>query len=51
MPINQSMAAEDEWGNIVKIDKMIDIPNNVTDTSLFCLPVQTTGADTFKLAL
>ena len=30
---------------------MIHIPDNATDTSLFCLPVQTTGADSFKLAL
>jgi len=30
---------------------MIHIPDNTTDTSLFCLPVQANGADTFKLAL
>jgi DNA polymerase-1 len=27
------------------------IPDNATDTSLFCLPVQANGADAFKLAL
>ena len=37
--------------NIIKIGRMIHIPDNATDTSLFCLPVPTTGADTFKLAL
>ena len=34
-----------------KIGGMIHIPDNATDTSLFCLPVQTNGADGFKLAL
>ncbi|MGO9311711.1 MAG: DNA polymerase [Syntrophobacteraceae bacterium] len=29
----------------------IHIPDNVTDISLFCLPVQANGADAFKLAL
>jgi hypothetical protein len=45
------MATEDEWGNIIKIDRIILVPDNVTDTSLFCLSVQATGADGFKLAL
>ena len=27
------------------------VPDNATDTSLFCLPVQANGADAFKLAL
>jgi len=30
---------------------MIHIPDNVTDTSPFCLAVQANGADAFKLAL
>ena len=30
---------------------MIHIPDNATDTSLFCLPIQANGADGFKLAL
>lgn len=30
---------------------MIHIPDNTTDTTPFYLPVQTTGADAFKLAL
>ncbi len=30
---------------------MIHIPDNPTDTSPFCLPVQASGADSFKLAL
>ena len=30
---------------------MIHIPDNATDTSLFCQPVQANGADAFKLAL
>jgi DNA polymerase I-like protein with 3'-5' exonuclease and polymerase domains len=34
-----------------KIGRIILVPDNATDTSLFCLPVQTTGADAFKLAL
>jgi len=34
-----------------KIGRMIHIPDNATDTSLSCLPVQTTGADAFKPAL
>ena len=34
-----------------KIGRIILVPDNVTDTSPFCLPVQTTGADAFKLAL
>jgi hypothetical protein len=34
-----------------KISRTITIPENVTDTSLFCLPVQTNGADRFKLTL
>ncbi len=27
------------------------VPDNATDTSLFCLPVKTHGADAFKLVL
>jgi DNA polymerase I-like protein with 3'-5' exonuclease and polymerase domains len=34
-----------------KIGPRIHIPDNATDTSPFCLPVQTTGADAFKLAM
>jgi len=34
-----------------RIGRMIHIPDNATDTSLFCLPVQTNGSDGFKLAL
>jgi DNA polymerase-1 len=34
-----------------RIGRMIHIPDNATDTSLFCLPVQTNGADGFKVAL
>jgi DNA polymerase I-like protein with 3'-5' exonuclease and polymerase domains len=34
-----------------KIGRIILIPDNVTDTSLFRLPVQANGADGFKLAL
>jgi len=30
---------------------MIQIPDNATDTSLFCLPLQANPADSFKLAL
>ena len=30
---------------------MVHIPDNATETSVFCLPVQTNGADGFKLAL
>ena len=30
---------------------MIHIPDNATDTSLFCLPVQTNGSHGFKPAL
>jgi len=45
------MATEDEWGDIMRIGPMIHIPDNTTDTSPFCLPVQTTGADAFKWAL
>jgi len=45
------MATGDEWGNIIRIGRMIRIPDNATDTSLFCLPVQTNGTDAFKLAL
>jgi DNA polymerase I-like protein with 3'-5' exonuclease and polymerase domains len=45
------MATEDEWGDIIRISPMIHIPDNVTDTSPFCLAVQANGADAFKLAL
>jgi len=45
------MASEDKWGDIERIGHMIHIPDNATDTSLFCLPVQANGADAFKLAL
>jgi hypothetical protein len=34
-----------------KIGRIISVPDHATDTSLFCLPVQTNGADGFKLAL
>jgi hypothetical protein len=34
-----------------KIGTLIHIPDNATDPSLFCLPVQASGADGFKLAL
>jgi len=34
----------------MRIGRIISVPDNATDTSLFCLPVQTTGADAFKLA-
>ena len=34
-----------------KIGRIISVPDNATITSLFCLPVQTNGADAFKLAL
>jgi hypothetical protein len=35
----------------MRIGCMIHIRDNATYTSLFCLPVQTNGADGFKLAL
>ena len=44
------MGSEDEWENIMRIGR-IHIPDNATDTSQFCLPVQANGADAFKLAL
>jgi DNA polymerase I-like protein with 3'-5' exonuclease and polymerase domains len=34
-----------------RVGRRIHIPDNATDTSLFCLPVQANGADGFKLAL
>ncbi len=34
-----------------KINRLIHIPNNTSDRSLFNLSVQTNGADGFKLAL
>ena len=34
-----------------RIGRIILVPDNVTDTSLFCLPARTNGADAFKLAL
>jgi hypothetical protein len=34
-----------------KICRRILIGDDTTDTSLFCLPVQTNGAEAFKLAL
>ncbi len=34
-----------------KIDRLIHIPDDASDRSLFNLPVQATGADDFKLAL
>ncbi|MGA2228352.1 MAG: DNA polymerase [Syntrophobacteraceae bacterium] len=37
--------------NIIRISRIILIPDNAADTSLFCLPVQANGADAFKLAL
>jgi len=37
--------------NIIRLDRIISVPDNSTDTSLFCLPIQTTGANAFKLAL
>jgi hypothetical protein len=37
--------------NRTRIGRMIHIPENPTDTSPFCLPVQTKGVDGFKLAL
>ena len=48
---DQDLAAEDEWGGTIRIGRRIHIPDNATDTSLFCLPVQGNGADGFKLAL
>jgi hypothetical protein len=36
---------------IIRIGRMIYIPDNAPDTSLLCLPVQANGADDFKLAL
>jgi DNA polymerase I-like protein with 3'-5' exonuclease and polymerase domains len=36
--------------NIIRLGRIILVPDNVTDTSLFCLPVQTYGADAFKPA-
>ena len=49
----QSSVANTRANKLVrtKIGRIILVPDNATDTSLFCLPVQTTGADTFKLAL
>jgi hypothetical protein len=38
---DQGMAKEDESENIMRIGRMIHIRDNATDTSLFCLPVQT----------
>ncbi len=40
---NQGMAKEDEWGNIMRIGRMIHIRDNATDTSLFCLPSKQMG--------
>ncbi|MGA2229107.1 MAG: hypothetical protein ABSH41_32125 [Syntrophobacteraceae bacterium] len=34
----------------MQISRIILIPDNATDASLFCLPVQTTGGHAFKLA-
>ena len=34
-----------------RIGRIILVPDNVADTSLFCLRARTNGADTFKLAL
>lgn len=34
-----------------KVDRMILLPDNATDTSLFYLPVLANGADDFKLPL
>ena len=48
---DQDLAAEDEWGGTIRIGRRIHIPDNATDTSLFCLPVQANGADGFKLTL
>ena len=48
---DQGMATEYEWGDIMRIGRLIHIPDNATDISLFFLPVQTTGADAFELAL
>jgi len=45
------MATEDEWGDIVRIGRIVSVPDNVTDTLLFCLPVQATGAYAFNQAL
>jgi hypothetical protein len=45
------MAKEDESKNIMRIGRMIHIRDNATDAWLFCLSVQTIGADGFKLAL
>ena len=48
---DQGMATEQEWGCTIRIGRRLHIPDNATDTSLFCLPVQTNGTDAFKLAL
>ena len=48
---DQGMATEDEWGNILRICRIILVQDDVTDTSLFCLPVLTIGPYPFKLAL
>ncbi len=36
---------------MTKISMSIHIPDNATDTSLFCLPVQANASDSFKPAL
>jgi hypothetical protein len=48
---HKGMATEDNGENIIRIVWMIHISHNPTDTSPFCLPVQTTGGHAFKLAL
>ena len=35
----------------MQIGRIISVPDDATDTSLFCPPVQTTGGHAFKLAL
>ncbi len=45
------MVTEDEWGDTIRIGRPIHIQDDAGDRSLFNFPVQTTGADGFKLAL
>ena len=48
---DHGMATENEWGNTIRIGRLIHIRDDASDRSLFNLPVQATGADGFKLAL
>ena len=51
--MRQSAAANARAKKLVRtrVGRIISVPDNATDTSLFCLPVQANGADAFKLTL